>query len=69
MRGQLFFQSWYATWDSIKQQAVAEVNGLDRALFSDPRLGGELQKKGISPNTERPRVFQPCSATGFNCSR
>ncbi len=44
MRGRLFFQSWYAVWDNIKQRAVAEVNGLDRNLFSDPRLGGELQK-------------------------
>ena len=44
MRGRLFFQSWYAVWDSIKNRAVAEVNALDRGLFSDPRLGGELQK-------------------------
>jgi hypothetical protein len=44
MRGQLFFQSWYAVWENIKQHAVAEVNGLDRKMFSDPRLGGELQR-------------------------
>src|SRR5215472_6079717 len=44
MRGHLFFQSWFAVWNYIKQQAVAEVNRLDRSLFSDPRLGGELQK-------------------------
>ena len=44
MRGQLFFQSWFAVWDHTKQRAVAEVNGLDRSLFSDPRLAGELQK-------------------------
>jgi hypothetical protein len=44
MGGQLFSQSWFAVWENIKQRASAEVNGLDRSLFSDPRLGGELQK-------------------------
>lgn len=34
MRAQLFFQSCFGVWDHIKQRAAAEVNGLDRSLFS-----------------------------------
>jgi hypothetical protein len=44
MRERLFFQSWFAVWENLKQRAVADVNGLDRNLFGDPRLAGELQK-------------------------
>lgn len=44
MRDRLFSQSWFAVWDHIKKTAVAEVNGLDRDLFSKSELGSALQK-------------------------
>lgn len=39
----LFRFPFYAVWQQTIQKAVAEVNGLERRLFSDPALGGILQ--------------------------
>jgi len=44
MADRLFGSSWYAAWDNMKQRAVADVNELDRKLFSNPALGGALQE-------------------------
>jgi hypothetical protein len=44
MPERLFSGSWYAAWNLSIQRAVAEVEGLDRRLFSDPSLGGALQR-------------------------
>jgi hypothetical protein len=43
-RGQLFFQSFFDVWENVKKRAIADVGNLDRGLFSDPALVGELQK-------------------------
>jgi hypothetical protein len=37
-------KSWYALWQHMLKQAVNDVGKLDRKLFSDPSLGGALQK-------------------------
>jgi hypothetical protein len=44
MADRLFAGSWYSTWNAMIQRAVADVGRLDRTLFSDPALGGALQK-------------------------
>jgi hypothetical protein len=44
MPQRLFAGSWYSAWSNAIQRAVSEVDGLDRRLFSDPALGGALQK-------------------------
>ncbi len=44
MANGLFTGSWHSVWNNMVERAVADVNLLDRSLFSDPRLGGELQK-------------------------
>jgi hypothetical protein len=44
MRGQLFFRSFFDVWENVKRRAVADVGNLERGLFSDPRLGGQLQE-------------------------
>jgi hypothetical protein len=44
MADRLFWSSWYAAWNNTIQQAIADVDRLDRRLFSDPALGGMLQK-------------------------
>ena len=43
MPERLFSGSWYASWNHSIQNAVAEVERLDRRVFSDPALGGVLQ--------------------------
>jgi hypothetical protein len=40
----LFAGSWYHGWNNIIRLAVVDVETLDRRLFSDPALGGTLQK-------------------------
>jgi len=44
MAERLFSGSWYAAWNDMIRRAVADVDQLDRRLFSDPALGGALQK-------------------------
>jgi hypothetical protein len=44
MADRLFATSRSAAWQNLVQRAVADVNRIDRRLFSDPGLGGELQK-------------------------
>ena len=39
-----FDGSWHNTWSNLIRQAIADVERLDRKLFSKPELGGELQK-------------------------
>ncbi|MGO9768961.1 MAG: hypothetical protein ACLPSW_05285 [Roseiarcus sp.] len=39
----LFRAPFYTVWQLTIQKAVADVNNLDRKLFSDPALGGHLQ--------------------------
>jgi hypothetical protein len=39
----LFRAPFYPVWQQTIQKAVAEVNSLDRGLFSDPALAGRLQ--------------------------
>jgi hypothetical protein len=43
MADRLFAGSWYAAWNNMIQRAVADVDRLDRRLFTDPALGGALQ--------------------------
>jgi hypothetical protein len=43
MPERLFAGSWFQSWSLSIQKAVAEVDQLDRQLFSDPVLGGALQ--------------------------
>jgi phosphate uptake regulator len=44
MPERLFSGSWSQSWKLSIQKAVAEVERLDRQLFSDPALGGALQR-------------------------
>jgi hypothetical protein len=44
MSRELFFASWHGTWTSVLQKAAADVEKLDRKAFSDPSLGGLLNK-------------------------
>jgi hypothetical protein len=44
MLERLFAGSWYSAWSNAIQRAVADVDRLDRRFFSDPALGGALQK-------------------------
>jgi hypothetical protein len=37
MADRLFASSWHACWNDMVQRAVADVNRLDRGLFSDQR--------------------------------
>jgi hypothetical protein len=40
----LFESNWYAKWRDTVQQAVADVEKLERGIFSDPALGMRLQQ-------------------------
>jgi hypothetical protein len=44
MAERLFGGSWYHARTSAVQQAVADVNKLDRRVFSDPALGNRLKE-------------------------
>lgn len=44
MPDQLFQHSLHGWWQNVLRAATNDVNGLDRKVFSDPALGGELQK-------------------------
>ena len=37
-------KSWYALWQHMLKEATDDVGKLDRRIFSDPALGGALQK-------------------------
>jgi hypothetical protein len=43
MIARLFAGSWHATWSDMIRRAAADVDQLDRQLFSDSALGGALQ--------------------------
>jgi hypothetical protein len=40
----LFQKSFHAVWQQMLKQATQDVQKLDRKLFSDPALGGHLQR-------------------------
>ncbi len=44
MTEQLFQKSWHPTWTFMVRKAVEDVEKLDRKIFSDPALGGQLAK-------------------------
>jgi hypothetical protein len=44
MAERLFSGSWHSSWNSMIRRAIEDVEKLDRNLFSDPALGGALQK-------------------------
>jgi len=44
MTDRLFAVSWHATWNNVIQRAVADVDRLDRQVFSNPALAGVLQE-------------------------
>lgn len=44
MTDRLFQHSMHGWWQNVLRAAANDVNGLDRKVFSDPALGGQLQK-------------------------
>ena len=44
MTDPLFQNSLHGWWQNVLRAAANDVNNLDRKVFSDPALGGQLQK-------------------------
>jgi hypothetical protein len=56
-------KSWHALWQHMLKQAVDDVGRLDRRIFSDPALGGALQKIADKYSVEVATIQPGVSAT------
>src|SRR5207237_10222631 len=56
-------KSWPALWQHMLKQAVDDVGKLDRRTFSDPTIGGALQKIAEKYTVEVATIQPGASAT------